>query len=36
MTNMINVHRAYDGVKNFMEREDQRQRTMIRSLAAVS
>ncbi len=36
MANMISVHRAYDGVKNFIEREDERQRTMIRSLAAVS
>jgi len=36
MANMISVHRAYDGVKSFIEREDERQRTMIRSLAAVS
>ena len=36
MANMISVHRAYDGVKSFIEREDERQRNMIRNLAAVS
>jgi flagellar basal-body rod protein FlgF len=36
MANMINVHRAYDSVKSFIEREDERQRTMIRDLAAAS
>jgi len=36
MANMISVHRAYDGVKSFIEREDERQRTMIRDLAAAS
>jgi len=36
MANMISVHRAYDGVKSFIEREDERQRSMIRDLAAVS
>ena len=36
MANMIQVHRAYDGVKSFIEREDERQRQMIRDLAATS
>ncbi|MDP4795474.1 MAG: flagellar basal-body rod protein FlgF [Rhodospirillales bacterium] len=36
MASMIEVHRAYDGVKNFIEREDERQRSMIRDLAATS
>lgn len=36
MANMIEVHRAYDSVKNFIEREDERQRAMIRDLASVS
>lgn len=36
MAAMIEVHRAYDSVKNFIEREDERQRTMIRDLAAVN
>lgn len=36
MANMIAVHRAYDGVKNFIDREDERQRSMIRDLAATS
>lgn len=29
MTKMINVHRAYDSVKSFIEKEDQRQKKMI-------
>ncbi len=36
MANMITVHRAYDSVKSFIEREDERQRSMIRDMAAVS
>lgn len=36
MANMIAVHRAYDGVKNFIEREDERQRAMIRDLASTN
>ncbi len=36
MASMIEVHRAYDGIKNFIDREDERQRSMIRDLAAVS
>ncbi|MEX2312309.1 MAG: flagellar basal-body rod protein FlgF [Rhodospirillales bacterium] len=36
MARMIEVHRAYDGVKSFIEREDERQRQMIKDLAAVS
>jgi flagellar basal-body rod protein FlgF len=36
MANMIAVHRAYDGVKSFIEREDERQRSMIRDLASVN
>ncbi|MBO6947012.1 MAG: flagellar basal-body rod protein FlgF [Rhodospirillales bacterium] len=36
MANMISVHRAYDSVKSFIEREDERQRSMIRDMAATS
>lgn len=36
MANMIEVHRAYDSVKSFINREDERQRQMIRDLAAVA
>ncbi len=36
MATMISVHRAYDSVRNFIEREDERQKAMIRDLAAVS
>lgn len=36
MATMIQVHRSYDQVKNLMEREDERQRTMIRDLAAAN
>ncbi len=32
MTRMIEVHREYDKVKSFIEREDERQKTMIREL----
>jgi flagellar basal-body rod protein FlgF len=35
MTRMIDVHRTYDSVKNLIEREDDRQRNMIRELAKV-
>jgi len=33
MANMISVHRAYDAVRSFIDREDERQKTMIRDLA---
>jgi len=33
MARMIQVHRAYDGVKSFLEKEDDRMRKMIRNLA---
>ena len=36
MANMITVHRAYDSVKSFIEREDERQRSMIRDMAGTS
>ncbi len=36
MSHMIKVHRTYDGVKNFLEREDERMRKMIRDLAQVT
>lgn len=36
MTSMIEVHRSYDAVRNFIDREDERQRSMIRDLAAVA
>lgn len=36
MSRMIEIHRTYDGVRNFMEREDERQRSMIRDLASTS
>lgn len=36
MANMISVHRAYDSVKSFIEREDERQRSMIRDMAGTS
>lgn len=32
LTNMIEVHRAYDSVKNFIEKEDERQRNMLRTM----
>ncbi len=32
MANMINVHRSYDAVRNFIDREDERQKSMIRDL----
>ncbi len=35
MTRMIDVHRTYDSVKKLIEREDDRQRQMIRDLAKV-
>jgi len=35
MTRMIDVHRTYDSVKSLIEREDDRQRQMIRDLAKV-
>jgi len=35
MTRMIDVHRTYDSVKGMIEREDDRQRQMIRDLAKV-
>lgn len=33
MAEMIKLHRAYDSVKKFVEREDERQRNMIREMA---
>jgi len=33
ITNMIQVQRAYDGVKSFLDREDERQKTMLEKLA---
>ena len=33
LTKMIDVHRAYDSVKSFIEKEDQRQKKMIEQLA---
>ncbi len=36
MTNMINVHRAYDSVRSFIDREDERQKKMINDLARVA
>ena len=36
MATMISVHRAYDSVRSFIEREDERQRSMIRDLASVN
>ena len=36
MTNMISVHRRYDSIRSFMEKEDERQRAMIRDFAATS
>jgi len=35
MANMITVNRTYDGVKNFLEREDERIRKMVRDVAQV-
>ncbi len=32
MATMINLHRTYDGVRTFINREDERQRNMIRTL----
>lgn len=36
MARMIEVHRAYDAVKGFIEKEDERMRAMIRDLPTVS
>jgi flagellar basal-body rod protein FlgF len=36
MTRMIEVHRAYDSVKNFIDKEDERQKQMIRELVRVA
>lgn len=36
MARMIEVHRAYDAVKNFIEKEDDRMRQMIRDLSDTS
>lgn len=36
MANMIQVHRAYDSVKSFIDREDERQRSMIKELGSTS
>lgn len=35
MSQMINVHRSYEGIKNFISKEDERMRAMIKDLAAV-
>jgi len=32
MTRMIEVHRKYEGIKSFIDREDERQKTMIREM----
>ena len=34
MTRMIEVHRTYDSVKNFIDKEDERQKSMIKALIA--
>jgi len=36
MAHMIDVHRTYDSVKGFLEREDERMRKMIKDLAQVT
>jgi len=36
MARMIDVHRKYDSVKNFVEREDDRLKKMVRDLARVA
>lgn len=36
MANMISVHRSYDSVRKFMEREDERMRSMIKDYAATT
>jgi len=36
MSRLIHVQRSYDGVKGFLEREDERMRRMVRDLAEVS
>ncbi len=36
MANMIEVHRRYDSLRSFIEREDERQRAMIKDYAATS
>jgi flagellar basal-body rod protein FlgF len=36
MTRMIEVHRNYESTKSFIEREDERQKTMIREFARVA
>lgn len=36
MANMIQVNRAYDSVKSFIDREDERQRSMIKELGSTS
>lgn len=33
MAKMIDIHRTYDSVRNFLEREDERMRNMIREMA---
>ena len=35
MSRMIQVHRAYDAVKGFVEKEDDRMKKMIRDLSQV-
>ena len=32
MANMIEINRKYDGIKNFMKREDERMRAMIKEM----
>ena len=36
MARMIEVHRTYDGVKGFIEKEDERMRRMIRDMGQVA
>jgi flagellar basal-body rod protein FlgF len=36
MTRMIEVHRSYESIKSFVEREDERQKQMIREMARVA
>lgn len=36
MAKMIEVQRAYDSVRDFMKREDERQRAMVKDMAAIS
>ncbi len=35
LTRMIQVHRSYDSVRNFIQKEDERQKTMIREILRV-